>query len=720
SHYSQLSVAFVGWTKLLFFFMKNVLYFSTSASKAQFFRLFQKSTFFVFLIAVFGAMELKSQCTSCAYPQFYEVGSGLPIPVTNMAAAISKYGPGFSSFSKACVRLVGVFEIDAAWSVDSTQFYAVGTSSTLRVTSSGNFTALNSTFFPCNSPTPGSWQGIQVLLNGTITINNSSINYANIGIDIQDKCNFFVTHNGFYFCNKGMEIKGTQVTTTPPMHTIDDNLFYDDGWGIYFSGAKNVDCKANLYNRTLNIPVNMVGIELARHPVSSANCENITITGGTFLNQAFGLKSRYTRNLSLSSATFTDCTEGILFRDGSKGLSVLNNTLTNTRLFSIELRQQSTNQGNAHINGNHVFAGGTTVRSMLRVTDFTGTGKATINNNIVTLPTVGPTGQNGIEVFGNIAMGGLEIDSNIVSYSVGTCGGIQVDKSYTNCVISNNKVNGAGAGMPFHIKTSNCGQSPDNPNLPLPNLDIVGNIVGTGVSVGTLRGISIENCSANLLLCCNNLTNSMTGLYITGPLNGAEIHTTTFGNHPFAGLHYDQVFSTGALQFLHGNDWSAALGMWHAKFDGSNGVAMITKYTVSDALLPNGLAKISVNNNPLLASLWFAVTPTTELTCANGAVCDGYETGEKGERSETQQVAESITVYPNPADELLTIALPQHEEDTQVSLLDLTGKILLQETYSPETGVANIRTGHLPDGIYLIQCIWPNHKAIAQKVVIRH
>ncbi len=662
-------------------------------------------------------MELKSQCTSCAYPQFYEVGSDLPVPVTNMAAAINKYGAGFSSFSKACVRLVGVFVVDSTWTVDSTQFYAVGASSSLRVTSSGNFTALNSQFSPCNSPTPGAWQGIRAMLNSTVTIHNCVFNFANIGIDIQDKCNFSVTHNAFYFCNKGMEIKGDHLTGT---HTIFDNLFYDDGWGIYFSGAKNVTCLANTYLRTLNIPVNMIGIELARNIPTIANCENITINGGTFLSQAFGLKSRYTRNLSLSNATFTDCTEGMLFRDGTRGLSVLNNTLTNTKFFSIELQQQSTNLGNAQINGNQIFAGGTTIRSMLRVTGFTGSGMATINNNTVTLLTGGPGGQNGIEVLGNTTSGGLVLDNNTVSYSGGTCGGILVDKSYTNCVISNNTVTGAGAGMPFHIRTSNCGQNPDDPNMPLPDLDIVGNTVGTGASVGTLRGIAIENCSANIMLCCNDLTNSMTGLYVTGPLNGAEIHTTTFGNHPFAALHYDQVISTGALQFLHGNDWSAASGMWDAKFDGSTGVAMNTKYTVSNTLLPNGLAKISVNNNPLLASLWFAVTPTTELTCATGAVCDGYGRGENGERSETQQDVENIVVYPNPADNLFTIALPQHEEYTQVSLFDMSGKTLLQETYSPETGVVSIRTGHLPDGIYLLQCTWPNQLPTAQKVVIRH
>lgn len=161
------------------------------------------------------------------------------------------------------------------------------------------------------------------------------------------------------------------------------------------------------------------------------------------------------------------------------------------------------------------------------------------------------------------ALGGLYVEGNTVQYrgaasaSAFAPGGIMVDDISHSCLLNNNRVSHvslAGSNfqkpMPTLIRANGCTGT----------LDLYNNVVTGLVAAKSIREYLSKTAPATLTLCCNALSNSNTGLYITGPLNGAEIATTTFGNHPFAALHYDQVVSSGAPQINKGNDWSGASG----------------------------------------------------------------------------------------------------------------------------------------------------------------
>ena len=68
--------------------------------------------------------------------------------------------------------------------------------------------------------------------------------------------------------------------------------------------------------------------------------------------------------------------------------------------------------------------------------------------------------------------------------------------------------------------------------------------------------------------------------------------------------------------------------------------------------------------------------------------------------------AADITLYPNPAQNVLTINNQSKDRITEISLFDTNGKHLLSQTNASNTNV-NINVDHLPQGIYYCQMIMP-------------
>jgi hypothetical protein len=250
-------------------------------------------------------------------------------------------------------------------------------------------------------------------------------------------------------------------------------------------------------------------------------------------------------------------------------------------------------------------------------------------------------------------------------------------------------------------------------------MNMYGNTTDGGALISN-KGISVENCSGLLTLCCNTLSNSNTGLYITGPLNGAEIATTTFGDHPFAALHYDQVVSSGAPQINKGNDWSGASGTWDARFDGAAGVAAVTNYVVSNALLPNGLSKVFCLPAP---NIWFQVNAATEPDCNTAGSCAGSPGGEQGgrDRAANQQIATNgFQVFPNPADEFCTMTFSGSDSAARITLLDAAGRVVMHEVVPAGNNQIQLPTAQLPQGFYSLELNQDGRPAQRTKILVAH
>lgn len=76
-----------------------------------------------------------------------------------------------------------------------------------------------------------------------------------------------------------------------------------------------------------------------------------------------------------------------------------------------------------------------------------------------------------------------------------------------------------------------------------------------------------------------------------------------------------------------------------------------------------------------------------------------------------------VLTYPNPANDVLTIAVGEKELNTRLTLTDLNGKTL--DTFALSAGLNTYATTTLPNGIYLLQ-IANTTNSVTKKLVIQH
>lgn len=672
----------------------------------------------LFLLLMAGKAGLNAQC-NCPFV----VGTGSPSGISTLSDAIGNF-PGIDAPGDACVKIVGQFNVDAGttWNLGPTspspvlsQILFANASSSLFVLAGGTLNAGDrAVFTPC-SPT-GTWSGVFLQSGGTVNSDGARFFNASIaGISIMNDANFNIQHSLFLQCTDGLRIIGHQ---TPANHTVQDNEFYNCTTGIDMLSANNVNILDNWhhYNAPLpGVPSTNTGIHL------EGFCRNITVTGGVFDNMACGVNTVKTRNLDITGATFNTCQSGIYSMQGMDRMHIDDCTFDLTGKIGIHVNTHELNAGttaNLQINHNEFLNHGTS--SNIYVEDVLGTGQGIISNNTIDLPAPGLSpwtfASNGIGVNEFDAAGGLSITGNgLTSNNAGmpAPGGIDVQDASMKVSINDNTVEATNGGsVATHIRTSLC----------TGEVSMNGNQTDGGNPV-SIKGISVENCSGLLTLCCNNLTNSNTGLYITGPLNGAQIYTTTFGNHPFAALHYNQVSSGGAPQMHHGNDWSMAAGTWDARFDGSPGVAAITNYEVSNVLLPNGLNKIIVNNGNVNPAVWFSVAPVAEPDCNTGGGCTGNRDGEREAKNDGQNAPErqdAFTVSPNPADRFLTIRFAENPMETQLVLRDATGRISTRLSIPGGASQAYIPVDMLAQGLYVLEVKQAGKPDLFSKIMVVH
>ena len=663
-----------------------------------------------FLLGIFLTLSTLSVQAQCPCTPVFTVGSGTPYP--NMTAA--SILPGFATPGAVCIRIIGQFDIDATqtWNLSGTSVIFANTTSSIFVLSGGALNAQSSTFQPCST----GWLGVYVQTGGSATVSQCTFDNAdNAGISAVANSTFHITGSFFNNCNKGVKITGQQSTAN---HTLLNNRFNNCNTGISMGAARDVLVQHNIYNG--GGPGSMTGIHL------ESICEDIEVQNGSFNFLYRGISSVKTVNLEIAGSFFQSCETGIFSAQGSNVLLIDNCDFSRV-ILGIHVWYHDTNadKGDMLIEDNEFIA--QVSQDNILVDDLGGSGKGTIQNNIINLPNAAVITQYGIEVQQAYAKNGLFIEQNTLKYGgTGTTapGGIFVNDSKEYCLIRNNVVQHTGIGvnaanpMPFGIRALDCSTA----------IEIIGNSTDGG-SVISDKGICVEDCPDEILLCCNNLTRSYIGLYIKGSLNGSLIFNTTFGNHPFAALYYDQITSTGAPQVNHGNDWSGASGTWDAYFNGSPGVANIVNYVVNIALLPNGLSNIFVTGGT--ASDWFAINHDTEPGCVNSTISYCGETpgrpGEGGgdgghERSYGTVAANAFfSVYPNPVDQVLNLVWQAtSESSTEVFLHDNLGRIVLRQQAAAGTGTLTLPVGSLSPGMYWLEVRQAGNMVNTSKVLIQH
>ena len=76
-----------------------------------------------------------------------------------------------------------------------------------------------------------------------------------------------------------------------------------------------------------------------------------------------------------------------------------------------------------------------------------------------------------------------------------------------------------------------------------------------------------------------------------------------------------------------------------------------------------------------------------------------------------------FAIYPNPANQQVTLLFPENQQKTTLQLRDLTGKLLSETTVQRNENVLN--TAEYPNGIYLLNVITETGTT-TEKLVVQH
>ena len=76
-----------------------------------------------------------------------------------------------------------------------------------------------------------------------------------------------------------------------------------------------------------------------------------------------------------------------------------------------------------------------------------------------------------------------------------------------------------------------------------------------------------------------------------------------------------------------------------------------------------------------------------------------------------------FAIYPNPANQQVTLLFPDNQQKTTLQLRDLTGKLLSETTVQRNENVLN--TAEDPNGIYLLNVI-TEAGTTTEKLVVQH
>ncbi len=69
---------------------------------------------------------------------------------------------------------------------------------------------------------------------------------------------------------------------------------------------------------------------------------------------------------------------------------------------------------------------------------------------------------------------------------------------------------------------------------------------------------------------------------------------------------------------------------------------------------------------------------------------------------QTEDVIE-FNVYPNPANDILTISIDNESEVDRIEILDLTGRLVMVQNIENENSIIQLNVSDLPEGVYLVR-----------------
>jgi len=135
---------------------------------------------------------------------------------------------------------------------------------------------------------------------------------------------------------------------------------------------------------------------------------------------------------------------------------------------------------------------------------------------------------------------------------------------------------------------------------------------------------------------------------------------------------------------------------------------------VSDTLDGSGHIRVTVSADCVKVDYIKAYLPTDTISGVhhNREVAFSYSIGTcQSAGMNDNPSGKLVNIYPNPAKDILTIQIPETDNDFRISLIDLMGQPLL-ETQSNTLNVSNIK-----NGIYMVNIKTPSY-AVNKKVII--
>jgi hypothetical protein len=158
-------------------------------------------------------------------------------------------------------------------------------------------------------------------------------------------------------------------------------------------------------------------------------------------------------------------------------------------------------------------------------------------------------------------------------------------------------------------------------------------------------------------------------------------------------------------------------------------VSGVTKYTIFYRAVgaPKWLKKsngASATSRVLTGLL--AGTPyewRMDITCADGtttpSAVQNFTTGAPGRLADATSAAWAFTIHPNPSNGRFTVTpLTDVEGMATVMLFDISGRIVLQQTWSASEDATLVFDKQLDNGMYLLSITAANGQTFTSRVVI--
>ena len=135
-----------------------------------------------------------------------------------------------------------------------------------------------------------------------------------------------------------------------------------------------------------------------------------------------------------------------------------------------------------------------------------------------------------------------------------------------------------------------------------------------------------------------------------------------------------------------------------------------TSPTLSYSVMP-----YTFTTTPISGTLTTITLPVATITYSSSSLCTALTTG----LNSISNNNEFISIYPNPANEILNFKFEMINENLEIKILNSIGQLIKEEKISIENNAGFINTNDLNTGIYFISIYDTNDKLIAVKKFVK-